>query len=134
MTMSTSMVTITCGLISAGAPPSRRPARRQPAAPDSAARCRRAHRQSAGAPWLRVCSAQGPVLGADLTGFGVGETAGVEGHRDGLGVEFAKVKMEWRPWKPADQLLIGYLFAEDLSTTWPNDLAASAFVDLPKET
>lgn len=31
-----------------------------------------------------------------------------------------------RPWQPTDTLLIGKVFAESLSTTWPVDLAAAA--------
>jgi penicillin G amidase len=77
---------------------------------------------------------QAPDFGAALSAYADGVNAWVDGHRDALPVEFAKLKIEWRPWKPADTLLIGYLFAEDLSTTWPNDLSAFALKDLPKET
>src|SRR5258708_29182799 len=216
---------------SARAPPSRRLAGRRPAAPDPAARCRRASRQDAGALWLvigalvgaftasaqnrqdpslkgavnvrrdgrgipyikaanehdlffaqgyvtasdrlfqmemlrravrgelaevlgkdvldedkrrrvygfgRLADAsvplQAPDFGSALAAYADGVNAWVDGHRETLPVEFAKLRIEWRPWRPADTLLIGYLFAEDLSTTWPNDLAAFAFADLPKET
>jgi penicillin amidase len=77
---------------------------------------------------------QAPDYGASLTAYADGVNAWVDGHRDALPVEFAKLKIEWRPWKPADTLLLGYLFAEDLSTSWPTDLAVAGFTDLPKET
>jgi penicillin G amidase len=77
---------------------------------------------------------QAPDFSAAISAYADGVNAWVDGHRDALPVEFAKLKIEWRPWKPADTLLIGYLFAEDLSTTWPNDLSAYALKDLPKET
>jgi penicillin amidase len=79
-------------------------------------------------------SLQAPDYGAALAAYAEGVNAWVAEHKDGLPVEFAKLKIEWRPWKPADTLLIGYLFAEDLSTTWPTDLAVAGFTDLPKET
>jgi penicillin amidase len=35
-----------------------------------------------------------------------------------------------RPWQPTDTLLIGKVFAESLSTTWPVDLAAAAMAQV----
>jgi penicillin amidase len=77
---------------------------------------------------------QAPDFGAALAAYADGVNAWADEHKDALPLEFAKLNITWRPWKPADTLLIGYLFAEDLSTTWPTDLAVSAFADLPKET
>jgi penicillin amidase len=81
-----------------------------------------------------AASQQAPDYTAAVAAYADGVNAWAEGHKDALPPEFAKLKIGWQPWKPADTLLIGYLFAEDLSTTWPTDLAVGAFANLPKET
>lgn len=43
-----------------------------------------------------------------------------------LPLECRLLRYRPRPWRPADTLLIGRLFHESLSTTWPTDLARAA--------
>ncbi len=50
-----------------------------------------------------------------------------------LPVECRILKYRPQPWRPADTVIIGRLFAEDLSTTWDSDLALAPFRKLPKE-
>src|SRR5258708_28239646 len=64
---------------------------------------------------------QAPDFGAALTAYADGVNAWVDGHRDALPVEFAKLKIERRPWEPPDTLPTGFLFSRALSTTCPND-------------
>lgn len=48
-----------------------------------------------------------------------------------LPAEFQLIGYKPRPWRPADSLVIGKIFAETLSTTWPTDLARALLADLP---
>src|SRR5918911_1269683 len=47
--------------------------------------------------------------------------------------EFQILQLKPRPWRPADSLVIGKLFDETLSTSWPTDLTRAAFADLPPQ-
>ena len=47
--------------------------------------------------------------------------------------EFRTLGYKPRPWRPADSLVIGKLFAESLSTSWHTDLVRAALAGLPKE-
>ncbi len=48
-----------------------------------------------------------------------------------LPIEFRILQSRPRDWTLADSLVIGKLFAEDLSTSWTSDLARAAMMDLP---
>ncbi|HEX8633248.1 MAG TPA: penicillin acylase family protein [Pyrinomonadaceae bacterium] len=48
-----------------------------------------------------------------------------------LPLEFQIIGYRPRPWRPADSLVIGKIFAEMLSTTWPTDIARALLADLP---
>lgn len=45
--------------------------------------------------------------------------------------EFQLIGYRPRPWRPADSLVIGKIFAETLSTTWPTDISRALLADLP---
>jgi penicillin amidase len=77
---------------------------------------------------------QAPDYGAALKAYAEGVNAWVSEHEGKLPVEFGKLGIGFRPWVPADTLLIGYLFAEDLSTSWPTDLAMASMTGLPEAT
>lgn len=47
--------------------------------------------------------------------------------------EFGILKYQPRPWTPADSIVIGYLMAESLSTSWQQDVMRGAMADLPAE-
>jgi penicillin amidase len=49
-----------------------------------------------------------------------------------LPVEFRILKFRPAPWRPADSVIIGKLFAETLNNTWQTDLMRMALADLPK--
>lgn len=48
-----------------------------------------------------------------------------------LPVEFRILKYQPRKWKPADSVVISFLMAESLSTSWQTDVMRAALVDLP---
>jgi penicillin amidase len=56
---------------------------------------------------------------------------GAEGRK--LPQEFLLLGYRPRAWRPADSIIIGKLFAETLSTTWPADLMRASLADLPAE-
>ncbi|HEX8131639.1 MAG TPA: penicillin acylase family protein [Pyrinomonadaceae bacterium] len=45
--------------------------------------------------------------------------------------EFQIIGYKPRPWRPADSLVIGKIFAETLSTSWPTDISRALLADLP---
>jgi penicillin amidase len=47
--------------------------------------------------------------------------------------EFQILQYQPRPWRPADSIIIGKIFAEELSTTWPGDLVRAALTDVPAD-
>jgi penicillin amidase len=47
--------------------------------------------------------------------------------------EFQLLGYRPRAWTPADSLIIGKIFAEALSTTWPTDLVREVFADIPAD-
>jgi penicillin amidase len=53
------------------------------------------------------------------------------GRETPLPVEFQIIGYKPRPWRPADSLVIGKIFAETLSTTWPTDISRALLADLP---
>jgi len=54
-----------------------------------------------------------------------------DGKETPLPVEFQIIGYKPRPWRPADSLVIGKIFAETLSTTWPTDISRAMLADLP---
>lgn len=52
---------------------------------------------------------------------------------DALPIECKILKYRPAPWRPADTIVIGRLFAEDLSTTWDSDLSNAPLRQLSKE-
>jgi penicillin amidase len=48
-----------------------------------------------------------------------------------LPTEFQLIGYRPRPWRAADSLVIGKIFAETLSTTWPTDISRAMLADLP---
>jgi penicillin G amidase len=48
-----------------------------------------------------------------------------------LPTEFQLIGYKPRPWRAADSLVIGKIFAETLSTTWPTDISRAMLADLP---
>lgn len=56
---------------------------------------------------------------------------GTDGRK--LPQEFLLLGYRPRAWRPADSIIIGKLFAETLSTTWPTDLMRASLADLPPE-
>ncbi len=64
--------------------------------------------------------------------------AGVNAYAESLDAkslppEFQILQYKPRPWRPADSIIIGKVFAETLSTTWQLDLMRAALADLPRE-
>jgi len=57
------------------------------------------------------------------------ETRG--GKETPLPAEFQIIGYRPRPWRPADSLVIGKIFAETLSTSWPTDISRALLADLP---
>ncbi|HEY9402757.1 MAG TPA: penicillin acylase family protein [Pyrinomonadaceae bacterium] len=57
------------------------------------------------------------------------ETRG--GKETPLPAEFQIIGYKPRPWRPADSLVIGKIFAETLSTSWPTDISRAMLADLP---
>ena len=56
---------------------------------------------------------------------------GADGRK--LPQEFLLLGYRPRAWRPADSIIIGKIFAESLSTTWPTDLMRASLADLPAE-
>jgi penicillin G amidase len=50
-----------------------------------------------------------------------------------LPVEFQILRYRPREWKPADSIIIGYILADALSTTWQQDLLKANLADLSQE-
>ncbi len=48
-------------------------------------------------------------------------------------LEFQMLQYSPQPWRPADSLLIGKVFSETLSTTWPTDLITASMSKLPAD-
>ncbi|HLL74322.1 MAG TPA: penicillin acylase family protein, partial [Pyrinomonadaceae bacterium] len=72
-----------------------------------------------------------------LEAYARGVNAYVEAHDGGEGrklpQEFQLLGYRPRAWRPADSIIIGKIFAESLSTTWPTDLMRAALADLPAD-
>ena len=47
--------------------------------------------------------------------------------------EFQILQYQPRPWRAADSIIIGKIFAEVLSTSWPTDLMRAALADIPAD-
>ncbi|HYO99299.1 MAG TPA: penicillin acylase family protein [Pyrinomonadaceae bacterium] len=76
-----------------------------------------------------------PPTRAALEAYANGVNAYIES-RDGtaghaLPVEFQIIGYKPRAWRAADSLVIGKIFAETLSTTWPTDISRAMLADLP---
>lgn len=52
------------------------------------------------------------------------------GRETPLPVEFQIIGYKPRPWRAADSIVIGKIFAETLSTTWPTDISRAMLADL----
>jgi penicillin amidase len=80
---------------------------------------------------LPHCSA---AFRAALDAYARGVNAFIES-RDAqtLPLEFRLLRYSPRPWQPSDSLIIGKLFAETLSTTWPADLMRASLTNLSQE-
>jgi penicillin G amidase len=63
---------------------------------------------------------------------GVNEYINTLGDKD-LPVEFRLLQYKPTPWLPSDTMILGKLFAEMLSTSFPTDLMRAALASLPKE-
>jgi penicillin amidase len=50
-----------------------------------------------------------------------------------LPLEFRVLKFKPRPWRPADSLIAGKIFAESLTTSWQKDLMQATLADLPEQ-
>jgi penicillin G amidase len=72
-----------------------------------------------------------------LEAYARGVNAYVESRDGGEGrnlpQEFLLLGYRPRPWRPADSIIVGKIFAESLSTTWPTDLMRASLADLPAE-
>ncbi len=81
-----------------------------------------------------LVSRTSPATRAALEDYARGVNAYIEsrGGKDApLPPEFQIIGYQPRPWRPADSLVIGKIFAETLSTTWPTDIARALLADLP---
>ena len=75
-----------------------------------------------------------PRMQEALAAYAEGVNAWIAAHGDtGLPLEFQLLRYKPRPWRPADSLVIGKLFALDLSNSWPLDLLRASFADLPED-
>jgi penicillin amidase len=75
-----------------------------------------------------------PVVRAALESYSNGVNAYIESLNDtSLPPEFRALKYKPRPWRTADSLVIGKLFAETLSATWNTDMMRAAFAGVPPE-
>lgn len=62
-----------------------------------------------------------------------GVNAFIEGlDEKSLPPEFQLLQLKPRPWRPADSLMVGKIFAESLTTSWPKDLMRAALTDVPE--
>ncbi len=74
-----------------------------------------------------------PKLRAALDAYASGVNAYAASLTDKqLPPEFQVLQLRPRPWRPADSLVIGKLFDETLSTSWPTDLTRAAFAEMPQ--
>ncbi|HKQ08254.1 MAG TPA: penicillin acylase family protein [Blastocatellia bacterium] len=75
-----------------------------------------------------------PPVRASLEAYANGVNAYIAAlDKDSLPLEFRTLQYKPRPWRPADSLMIGKLFAETLSSTWQTDMMRDAFAGLPPE-
>jgi penicillin G amidase len=75
-----------------------------------------------------------PRMQEALAAYAEGVNAWIAAHGDkGLPLEFQLLRYKPKPWRPADSLVIGKLFALDLSNSWPLDLLRASFADLPED-
>ncbi len=79
----------------------------------------------------QVCEATFAQMGTEERQYLEAYAAGVNAYlaqcdEQRLPRECRLLRYRPRPWQPTDTLLIGKVFAESLSTTWPADLAAAA--------
>jgi penicillin G amidase len=75
-----------------------------------------------------------PTARAALNAYASGVNAYIESLNDQtLPLEFRLLDYRPRPWRAADSIIIGKIFAETLSTTWHRDLIEAALADLPEE-
>jgi len=73
-------------------------------------------------------------LGAALDSYARGVNAYITSlDARSLPPEFQILQLKPRPWLPADSLLIGKIFDETLTTSWPADLRRAAFAELPQQ-
>jgi penicillin amidase len=80
-----------------------------------------------------AANASGPVRAA-LEAYARGVNAFIESRdQKSLPLEFQIIGYKPRAWTIADSLVIGKLFAESLSTTWPTDVMRAALASLPPE-
>lgn len=69
-----------------------------------------------------------------LIAYAQGVNASMTARTDaGLPAEFGILGYKPKPWVPADSLVIGKLFALDLSATWPADVVRASFAELPAD-
>jgi penicillin amidase len=81
-----------------------------------------------------LVSRTSPATRDALEAYARGVNAYIETRGDAaapLPAEFQIIGYKPRPWRPADSLVIGKIFAETLSTTWPTDIARALLADLP---
>ncbi len=88
--------------------------------------------------FARVCAATVAQMEADerrhLEAYAAGVNAYLNQCSDqALPLECRLLRYRPRPWRPDDTLLIGKLFCESLSTTWPVDLARAAMAQAAPE-
>ncbi|TMQ63519.1 MAG: penicillin acylase family protein [Candidatus Eisenbacteria bacterium] len=75
-----------------------------------------------------------PPMQQALAAYAEGVNAWIAAHADhGLPAEFRLLGYKPKPWLPADSLVIGKLFALDLSHSWSLDILRNSFGDLPED-
>lgn len=76
--------------------------------------------------WYRVArleaAAASPQTRAALEAYAAGVNKYAENHRDSPPLEFVILGVRWRPWEPADSVVIGKIMAWDLSGNWDTEL------------
>lgn len=71
---------------------------------------------------------------ASLEAYAEGVNAYLRSVNDNnLPLEFKALHYKPRPWRPADSLIIGKLFAQTLSTSWQTDMMRQAFANVPQD-
>jgi penicillin G amidase len=95
----------------------------------------KAHRTLGLARVAEATAAQTPAADLEpLEAYARGVNAFIEACGDtSLPIEFRILQYRPRPWRPSDTFLIGKLFAEDLSESWPVDIERALIADAPKE-